>query len=154
MKKLFFLLVVFVLVPFTFAKAQQGYKYIYADYGYTVNYGGNNVSIGLDLPNRYHHSWDFGLKTYLKKDYESIFLAIRYKPVIYKGINTTFKGRLGALGGSDFSKAIFAPEAGLELSQTVAFGLDFFALSDFGYYINSPLDRWRITIGCGFKIRF
>lgn len=144
---------ILALVPFA-SKAQQGYKYMYADFGYTVNHGGNNVSIGLDLPNRYHHSWDFGLKAYFKKDYESFFLVVRYKPVIYKGINTTFKGRLGALGGSDFSKAVFAPEAGLELSQTVDFGLDFFALSDFGYYINSPIDRWRISIGCGFKVRF
>lgn len=153
-KKTSFLIILLTILFISNSNAQQGYKYIYADYGHTLGRTGHNISIGLDFPNKYHHSWDIGLRGYFKQDYESVFLALRYKPLIYKGVNSTFKGRLGAIGGSDFSNAIFAPELGVEFSQTIAFGVDLYLATDLGYYINSPIDNWRLNAIAGLKFRF
>lgn len=152
MKKIIVLF--FLVTTFAVASAQQGYNYFYAGYSNAVNYNESSVTLGLDFPNKYNNSWDVGLTGYLKKDYESLFASVRYKPVIYKGIDTTFKNRLGVVGGTDFSNAIFAPEVGFELSHSIAFGVDIYLISDFGYYINSPVDRWRVNIGTGLKFRW
>lgn len=132
--------------------SQQGYKAIYTVGGLTYEHGGN-VIIGIDFPNSFYSSMEIYGQYYKYKDETNIYAGLSYKPCLYKGINSLFRGKLSGAVGTTTHKYTFAPVVGFEWIYSVSPTVDFMWLNDGGYYHNTT-ERWRVNTYIGLRLNF
>lgn len=135
-------------------KGQDGITYIFLRSGAVYENAGQ-VSVGIDFPSKFHNAYELSLAYYGKKrNYANYLLGINYKPVLLRNKNTNLRFRFGGYAGTDLERFIAAPNAGLELIQSVSRKLDIAVTNNNGYFFGAKENqRWRTSMEIGIRFR-
>lgn len=144
------------------AVAQTGFNYINFSAGGTHPQG-SAFTLNYETVTRYHDTWEFGVEYYSEmleasdsistgwRKHKSWLFGPVYKPMLVRSKNVSLRLPLGLRAGTNGTRFILAPQAGLELCHAFTRELEIILgqKTQYVFYDSKP---WRVGLYVGLRI--